>query len=73
MLNAVLPKLHINQHTTHSIIHGPTEQGGIILPHVYTYQCIGQLELFLGHIRSLDKTSELIMISVSNLQIIKGS
>lgn len=72
-LNAVLPKLHINQHTTHSIIHGPTEQGGIILPHVYTHQCIGQLELFLGRIRSLDKTSELIMISVSNLHLIKGS
>jgi ribonuclease HI len=72
-LNALLPKLHFNRHTARSIIHGPIKFGGVNLPHVYTYQCIGQLELFLGHIRSQDKTSELIMISISNLQLIVGS
>jgi hypothetical protein len=72
-LNATLPKLHMNQHTARSIIHGPLELGGINLPHVYTYQSIGQLELLLGHLRAKDKTGDLIQISISNLQLIVGS
>lgn len=41
VLMAVLPKLHFNKHTAHSIIHGPEMYGGLTLPTVYFLQCNG--------------------------------
>ncbi len=55
------------------IIFGPLDNGGINLPHIYTFQCLGQLQVFLGHLRENDKIGTLILISISNLQLITGS
>ncbi len=54
-------------------IFGPRSYGGLELPNVYTSQCIGQLSLFLGHLRAQDKTGSLIHISMSYLQLTIGS
>jgi hypothetical protein len=72
-LTAFLPELHLDRHTARSIIHGPTEYGGINIPHAYFLQSLGQLNLLIGHIRAKDKTSHLIRISMSYLQLIVGS
>jgi hypothetical protein len=72
-LNAVLPKLHMNQHKARSIIYGPEKYGGLYLPNVYTLQCVGQLSLFVGHLHSQDKTATLILISMNTLQLLVGS
>jgi hypothetical protein len=72
-IQAVLPKMHVNRHTSRAIVFGPLELGGLNLPHVYTTQCIGQLQLLLGHVKMKDKTGTLIMISVSQLQLLVGS
>jgi hypothetical protein len=70
---AVLPKLHFNRHTARSIVFGPVVMGGIGLPHTYANQSISQLQLFIGHIRSADKTDKYIRITMSHLQLLTGS
>ncbi len=35
-LTAFLPKIHLNQHTARSIIHGPTEFGGLNIPRLFS-------------------------------------
>jgi hypothetical protein len=61
-LNAFSPKLHLNWHTARSIIYGPTEYGGIHIPHAGFLHSLGQLKLFIGHLRAKDKASHLIRI-----------
>jgi hypothetical protein len=73
VLQALLPKLHINRNTVRAIIHGPEDYGGIRLPHLYTYQCFQKITLFLGHMRLQDKTGKLLVIGLSNLQLLSGS
>jgi hypothetical protein len=70
---AVLPKLHLNRHTGRSILYGPELYGGLNLPHACLLQSIGQIHLLLGHLRAKDKTSKLILISMSHLQLLVGS
>jgi hypothetical protein len=72
-INAVLPKLHLNQHTARSIIFGPLEYGGLDLPNLYCIQGISQLRLFIGHLGLQDKTGKLMLISMSYVQLIIGS
>jgi hypothetical protein len=72
-VNAVLPKLHLNQHTARSIIFGPSEYGGLNLPNLYCSQGIGQLHLFIGHLGEQDKSGRLILLSMSYVQLIIGS
>ena len=70
---AFLPKLGLNRHTARSIINGPSQLGGLQLPDVYADQSIGQLRLFLGHLRRGDHTSRLLSIAISILQLRIGS
>jgi hypothetical protein len=58
---AVLPKLHLNRHIARAIVFGPIQYGGLFLPHLYSLRGIGQLSLLVGHLRSHDKTSRLII------------
>jgi hypothetical protein len=68
-LMAVLPKLYLNRHIARAIVFGPIQYGGLFLPHIYSLQGIGQLSLLVGHLRSHDKTSRLIKISLSHVQL----
>lgn len=77
-LKGMLPKLHLNQHTARSILYGPVLygpelNGGLNLPNAYLLQCTGQLKLLIGHLRSWDKMSNFILISMSNIQLLVGS
>jgi hypothetical protein len=65
--------MHLDQHTARSILHGLEKYGGLKIPNAYLLQCKGQLQLFLGHLRVRDKTSNLILISMSRLQLLVGS
>jgi len=70
---AVLPRLHVNRNTARSIIFGPAQYGGLGLPTVYSEQSLGQLIYFVGHVNLGDKTGNLILISLSYLQLLSGS
>lgn len=72
-ISAFLSNIGLNQHTARSIVHGPEAYGGLQLPDTYADQGIGQLRLFLGHLRRRDPTSKLIMIAISYLQLRVGS
>lgn len=72
-LQALLPKLHINRHTARSIVHGPAELGGIALPQVYSTQGVDKLDLLLGHLRTHDRTGQLIHSDLTYLQLLSGS
>jgi hypothetical protein len=67
-VNTILPKMHINM-KARAIIFGPFELGGLGQPHFYPHHEIAKLYLFLGHVRLLDKTGKLIMISLTLLQL----
>ena len=72
-MSAVLPKLGINRHTSKSIVHGPSEYGGLSLPNVYTDQGLGQLRLLIGHLRRGGETGKLLIIAISVMQQRVGS
>jgi len=72
-LMAVLPKLHLNRHVARSIVFGPHKYVGLSLRSLYSIQSLGQLTLFVGHSRARDKTSKLLRISLSYLQLVIGS
>jgi hypothetical protein len=65
---AVLPKMHMNQQTARSIVFGPSIYGRLNLPNLYCTQGIGQLHLFIGHLRAQVKTGKLIQISMSYVE-----
>jgi hypothetical protein len=67
---ALLPKLHLNRHTSRTIIFGPVDIGGLALPTLYGMQAYGQLRYFLGHIRLNDTTGHLILVSLAYLQLL---
>jgi hypothetical protein len=46
---ALLPKVHINQHTPHVVLYKEPSFGGLRIPDLYTDQGYGQLRLLLGH------------------------
>jgi hypothetical protein len=73
VLQALLPKLHINRNTARSIVHGPAELGGLALPQLHTTQGIDKLELFLGHLRIQDRTGQMIHSDLTYLQQLSGS
>jgi len=73
VLEALLPKLHINRNTSRAIIHGPDCLGGMGIINLYTHQGIQKLTLFLGHTRIKDKTGKLLIIGLSYLQLLSGS
>ena len=71
-LLAVIPKLHLNRNIARSIVFGPTRYGGLSIRTLYSIQSIGQLTSFVGHSNAADKTSKLLGISLSYLQLAVG-
>jgi hypothetical protein len=72
-LAALLPKLHLNRNIARSIVFGPIKYGGLAIKTLYSIQNIGQLTLFVGHSREKDKTSTLLNISISHMQLSVGT
>jgi hypothetical protein len=73
ILQALLPKLHINRNTARSIVFGSEIYGGLSLPNLYIIQGVDKLRLFLGHLRMNDRTAQLIHIDMSFIQLLTGS
>jgi hypothetical protein len=72
-LAALLPKLHLNRHTPHSVVFGDAKFGGLSLPHLYTDQGFQQLRFFIGHLCQQDDVGKLILITISFLQLLLGA
>ncbi len=65
--------MKINRNTARSIVHGPAKYGGLMLRNVYCEQGLGQLKLFLGHIRNRDQVGDTIIVAIITLQLRIGS
>ena len=72
-LSIVLPKMKNNRNTARCIVHGPARLGGLMLRNVYCEQGLGQLKLFLDHIRNKDHVGDTIIVAMSTLQPRIGS
>jgi hypothetical protein len=72
-LMQTLPIMRLNRHTARSIIHGPTKLGGLMIQDTYAEQGVGQLRMFLGHLRVGDQTGKIILTAMSYLQLLVGS
>jgi hypothetical protein len=66
-LAALLPKLKLNRHSPRATY------GGLSLPDIYDDQGIGQLSLFIGHLKLGDENGRLILSTLSHMQLSIGS
>jgi hypothetical protein len=69
---ALLPKLHLNRHTSHALVFGDYKYGGIGLPAMYADQGFQQLKYLLGHLQLQDDVGKLILIHLSKYQLTLG-
>jgi hypothetical protein len=72
-LAALLPKLHLNCHTSRAVLFGSAKYGGLELPELYTDQGFGRLKLLFGHVKLRDEVGQQILCFLSELQLFIGS
>jgi len=73
VLEAILPKMHLNRHTLHAILFAGPRYGGIEFPDKYTDMGHGQLRYFLGHLKLGDEVGKLLLALVNHTQLQVGS
>ena len=69
ILQAILPKMGYNRTTPRSLIHDPTDRGGIGIPTLYHLQGITHIKEALTRLRKNDDVGKLLMISIKYLQL----
>ena len=71
MVPVITPYLHkmgMNSKTSRTIVHGPSQYGGLQIPNLYTSSGIQKIQLFLGHTRKQDVTGTIMNIALGTLQ-----
>jgi hypothetical protein len=58
--NAFLPKMGFSCKTSHAIIFGSRPYGGYGLPHLWDFQGVNQVTLFLQHIWIFDSVGKML-------------
>jgi hypothetical protein len=64
VLDAGLNKSSICKTFPKAVIHGPKEEGGLDITHLYTFQGISKLEFVQDHLGSGDMSDELLQTSI---------
>jgi hypothetical protein len=73
VVNAILPLLGFNRHTSRSIVFGPTRYGGIGLSDLYTEMYTRRIESVLTHTRdSNSAVGRLMKINLNLIQLLHG-
>jgi hypothetical protein len=72
-LAALLPKLKLNRHSPRAVLFSGPTYGGLSLPDLYDNQGFGQLSLFIRHLKLGDETGQLILSTLSHMQLSIGS
>jgi hypothetical protein len=68
-INAILPKMGINQNTKREVVFGTTKYGGLGLTHLAAVQGYGQLQCLLRNLRSGDTSGTLYRILMEFTQL----
>jgi hypothetical protein len=69
---ATLMKLGFNRNTDHWVVYGPSRYGGIGFRDPFVKQGIGQVELFVRHLRAGTTQGTLMCITLSWWQLVVG-
>jgi hypothetical protein len=73
ILEAILPKLHLNRHTPRAVPFAGSRYGGLGLPENYTDLGYGHLNYFVGHLKLADDVGQLILTLITHTQLHIGS
>jgi len=72
-VEAILPKLHLNRHTSHALLFAGERYGGVGFPAEYTDQGFNQMKMLVGHLKLGDDNGSLIRCLVTHTQLQTGS
>jgi hypothetical protein len=73
ILEAILPKLHLNHHTPRAILFAGPRYGGLQLAEYYTDLVYGHLQYLVGHLKLGDDVGQLLLRLVTHTQLQVGS
>lgn len=69
VLEAILPKLHLNRHTPRAVLFAGPQYGGLSLLETYTDLGHGHLSYFIGHLKLGDDVGNLIRTLITHTQL----
>jgi len=73
VLEAILPKLHLNHHTSRAVLFSGARYGGLGIPENFTDLGYGHLNYFIGHLKLGDDVGQLIHMLITHTQMQVGS
>ncbi len=73
VLEAILPKLHLNRHTHRAVLFAGPSYGGNSLPEKYNDQGYLRLHMLVGHVKLHDDVGQLITCLITHTQLQLGS
>jgi hypothetical protein len=73
ILEAILPKLHLNRHTPRAVLFAGPRYGGMGIPEKYTDLGYGHLQYLVGHIKIRDDIGQLLLSLITHTQLQVGS
>jgi hypothetical protein len=73
VLEAILPKLHLNRHTPRAVLFSGPRYGGLSLPEEYMDMGCSQLRYFVGHLKLGDEVGKFILSLITHTQLQVGS
>lgn len=73
ILEAILPKLHLNRHTPRAVLFAGPRYGGLGIPETYTDLGYGHLQYLVGHLKLGDDIGKLLTSIITHTQLQVGS
>jgi len=73
IMEAILPKLHLNRHTPRAVLFAGPRFGGMSIPDKYTDLGYGHLQYMVGHVKMGDDIGQLILSLVTHTQLQVGA
>ena len=73
VLEAILPKLHLNRHSPRAVLFAGPRYGGLRLPEYYTELGYSHLQYLVGHVKLGDNVGQMILSLITQTQLQVGS
>jgi hypothetical protein len=73
ILEAILPKLHLNRHSPRAVLFAGPRYGGLNLAENYSDLGYGHLQYMVGHLKLGDEVGQLIISLITHTQLNVGS
>jgi len=73
ILEAILPKLHLNRHSPRAVLFAGPKYGGLSIPETYVDLGYGHLQYLVGHLKIGDDIGRMILSLITHTQLQIGS